>query len=174
MDAPFKICLFGPESTGKSTLAKNLAQHFDTLHTHEYAKDVIERQSGDVGLNNMEDFVHGQIALEERLLPQAHRFLVCDTDPLTTLIWSYWLFQDCPPFVKKMAKEHSPTYRHTLLLNIDVPWVDDVHRQSSSGREEFFDECIKRLNEYNRPFDVISGDWDARFHSACKIMERLL
>ena len=169
-----KICVFGPESTGKSTLAQNLATHFGTIHTHEYAKDVIEAQSGDVGLRNMEDFARGQMALEARLLPQAKRFLLCDTDPLTTLIWSYWLFQDCPDFVKEQARTHSASYRHTLLLDIDVPWVDDIHRYAPENRQEFFDECVKRLKEYGRSYDVISGGWDARFDSACKVMEKLL
>lgn len=169
-----KLCIVGPESTGKSTLALRLAAHFKTVCTQEAAKDMIAAKNGQVDYEDMTRFAHAQVAVEEELMTKANRILVCDTDPLTTQLWSEVIFGQCPPDVAALAAARSASYDHTIVTDIDVPWVDDVHRIDPHGREDFMKRCVAALNAHHRPFTIVSGDWEQRFQSSCIIMEKML
>ena len=81
----------------------------------------------------------GQLAAEASLARRANRLLVCDTDLLTTVVWSEFLFGSCPPWIREQAgRTH---YDLTLLLDVDVPWVDDSQRFLPHRRHEFFAAC---------------------------------
>lgn len=159
-----KICLFGPESTGKSTLAKKLASHFNTHWVPEYAQSWMHYRRGQVALEDMPVIVKGQLASEASLLKQANRYLFCDTDVLTSILWSEELFgqvEDC--LWQFVAKNH---YDLTLLCSSDVPWVDDLHRLRPNNRQQFFERCQQILEKYQRPYTVLSGSWDERWEQA--------
>ena len=98
-----RVCLFGPESTGKTTLAQQLARHFDSMAVPEYARTHLEAQAGKLAEHDLLAIVRGQVAAEEALARQANRLLFCDTDPLTTAIWSEVLYQRCDPAVTAAA-----------------------------------------------------------------------
>src|SRR5688572_19641714 len=81
-------------STGKSTLAKDLAAHFRTAHAFEYARPLLDGKGGRCDREDIPRIARGQVATEEALARQADRVLICDTDVLTTTIWSDVLFGD--------------------------------------------------------------------------------
>src|SRR4051794_34695897 len=110
-----RVCVFGPESTGKTTLARRLAEHFGTAWVPEYARTLIEAQQGRIEREDMARIARGQIASEEALARNARRLLVCDTDVLTTRIWSETLYGTCDPFVAEQAMRRP--YDLTLLLD---------------------------------------------------------
>jgi len=84
-----RVCVFGPESTGKSTLARDLARHFGTVYAWEYARPMLDPQGGECrGVDDIVRIVRGQVATENALARQANRVLICDTDVLTSTIWS--------------------------------------------------------------------------------------
>src|SRR5699024_6196481 len=113
----------GPESTGKSTLARDLASHFDTRYVHEYARPLLDFKDGRFDWEDIERIARGQAAAEDALATRANRVLFCDTDPLSTTIWSDVFFGKCPQWVAKEAEKRR--YDLYLLLDIDVDWVDD-------------------------------------------------
>ncbi|HUR54423.1 MAG TPA: AAA family ATPase, partial [Gemmataceae bacterium] len=121
-----RVCVFGPESTGKTTLARNLAAHFRTAWVPEYARTLLEARGGDVRFEDMEVIARGHVASEEALARNANRVLISDTDPLATLIWSDVLFGRVPDFVKRQADERAADLY--LLCDADVPWVADPVR----------------------------------------------
>jgi NadR type nicotinamide-nucleotide adenylyltransferase len=167
-----RVCVFGPESTGKSTLAARLAEHFETTLVPEYARTLIEAQNGDLCFTDIEHVARGQRASEDSLARQANRLLVCDTDLLTTTIWSDVLFGSCPQWIRDEACARP--YDLTLLCDVDVPWVDDVVRYLPDERRSFFERCEEALRRHDRRYVVVRGDWDTRFEVARKAVARLL
>ncbi len=167
-----RVCIFGPESTGKSTLTKNLAHHFQTCFVPEYARTHLEPRNGEVHLEDMEMIARGQMASEDALVRNANRILFCDTDLLTTCIWSHWLFQQCNTWIEDEAKKRS--YDLYLVTDVDVPWVRDSVRYLPAERQSFLDRCIETLELHNRPWTLLSGNWDERFHKAVEATEALL
>src|SRR5262245_9256154 len=167
-----RVCVFGPESTGKTTLARRLAEHFDTVCVPEYARGVIEAQGGAIRYEDMERVARGQVASEEALSRSARRVLFADTDVLTTRIWSERLFGRCPEWVAEQAEQRS--YDLYLLLDVDVPWVADVARYLPEDRVAFFARCREELDQRGRRYVHLRGDWDRRFELARQAVEALL
>lgn len=157
-----KISIFGPESTGKSTLAQALASHFETLWVPEYARTWLEPRQGQVSLEDMPIISKGQRASQEALARQANRRLFCDTDPSATLLWSQELFSTCPD---ELARQIGP-YDLTLLCDVDVPWVGDSVRYRPENRKQFWQRCHDLLVQENRHFVQLQGSWDERWEQA--------
>ncbi|MFN7114712.1 MAG: AMP-binding protein [Alphaproteobacteria bacterium] len=168
---PLKICLFGPESTGKSTLAAKLAAHYGAPLCEEYAKSHIEKNHGTLTLADIPQIAAGQRRAEAAAEAAADTLLICDTDLLTTTIWSRWLFGDCPAWIEALARgTHYDLY---LLMDIDTPWVEDIHRYLPDNRADFLAVCEKTLHDETRPCQKLSGTWDQKFLAACTAIDRL-
>lgn len=166
-----RVCIFGPESTGKSTLTEKLAEFFKTTYVPEYAKSVIERCKGDIKYENMEEIIIGHHQEIEDKVQIANKVLFVDTDAITSKIWSNELFGKYPKIADEIIpKDKFDTY---LLLNVDVPWVNDIHRYRPDNRQDFFNVCKKELEHYKRTFEIISGDWDKRFQTAKSSVNKL-
>lgn len=167
-----RVCVFGPESTGKSTLTQRLAEHYNTCYVPEYARTHLELRQGAIDESDMEPIARGQLASEEALAFEANRILFCDTDLLTTSIWSHWLYKRCSPWIETTAAQRS--YALYLLTDVDVPWVEDCVRYLPNERETFLSACIAALEKQSRPYIRVSGGWDERFQTAVRAVDRLL
>jgi len=167
-----KVCLVGAESTGKSTLAKELSEHFKTVHVPEYAYTLIKEQGQGLTLEDIEKIARGQIASEEALIKQANRVIICDTDLMTTTLWSHKLCEDCPYWIEEEAQNQ--TYNLTLLMDDDTKWVYDVHRYDTDNRADFTRKLEEQLKSQNRPYVKISGGWDERLESAKLAISELI
>lgn len=156
-----KVCLMGPESTGKSTCAAAVAAELGTTYVPEYAKTLIERQQGQFFERNVLEVAQAQYRSEKALSRAANRILLCDTNLLTTLIWSDVLFGGHPLELEEAVRQAH--YDLTLVLSPDVPWVDDIHRRvlpdakNEDVRRQFFDTCVTWLSRLGQPYAVIDG-----------------
>lgn len=172
---PRRIALIGPESTGKTTLARRLAAAFDARWVPEYAQTLIA--SGNLrgpalSQADLEDFARGQWASEAELAALGGRVLFCDSDALTTQLYAEALFGHCPAWIAAAARTRH--YALTLVSAPDVPWVDAAHRVDPAGRQAFFARCRAALAVLGRPAVILRGDWDQRFGQACQAVERVL
>lgn len=167
-----RVCVFGPESVGKSTLCRRLAAHYDTVAVPEYARTLIEMQDGAVSFEDMARIARGQLATEEALARRANRVLFSDTDLLSTTLWSNALFGRVEPWLEEAAR--AQRFDLTLLLDVDVPWVADVVRYLPDERRSFFERCERALREAGRTFVHVRGDWDARWAIAVAAVDALL
>lgn len=167
-----RVCIFGPESTGKSTLAADLARHFGTAWVPEFARGLLDHKEGRCDPEDIPLIARGQVAAEDAAAREAERVLFCDTDTLTTTIWSRVLFGDCPSWVEELAAARR--YDLTLLLDIDVPWVDDRQRYLPDRRGEFFARCQAALAPTGRRTVVIRGTWEERRAQAIRAVEELM
>lgn len=169
-----KVCVFGPESTGKSTLAKRLAEHFGTAFVHEYARPLLDPKGGRCDAEDLPRIARGQAAAEDAMLRHCNRVLITDTDCLTTAVWSDILFGRVDPAVTALAAARSPDLY--LLCDVDVPWVDDEQRYFPDPveRRAIFERFRDALDASGRPYVLIRGDWDERFEAAVAAVSRLI
>ena len=162
-----KVAFMGPESAGKSTCASNLAKALGTVYVPEYAKAVIVAQHGNFYEKNVEEVAFGQHRSERALACMSNRLQVCDTNVLTTLVWSEYLFGGHPPSLEALVEASG--YDRIFLFDPSLPWVPDVHRNvlssscSSSERMRFFDLCQHWLTHFGLNYDVVSGSHESRF-----------
>ncbi len=167
-----RICLFGPESTGKTTLAARLARHFNTVWVGEHARPLLDHKAGVCEAEDIPLIARGQVAAEAALARQANRVLLCDTDPLLTCVWSEVLFGSCSQSLKELARaQHYDLY---FLMNIDVPWVNDGQRYLAHARQDFLARCQAILEAEQRSYVTLSGSWDARFEQAVAHIQQLI
>ncbi|HEY3998648.1 MAG TPA: AAA family ATPase, partial [Candidatus Xenobia bacterium] len=148
-----RVCVFGAESTGKSTLAERLARQFETVVVPEYARGYLTRRGGQVTAGDIAPIARAQAASEDALARRACRLLVCDTDVLSTVVWSEALFGSCDDAIRRMAAERR--YHLYLVPEADVPWVSDPVRYLPNDREAFFARCLRHLE--GRPYRRLRG-----------------
>jgi len=151
-----KIAIVGPESTGKSTLTKLLAKHYNTLWVAEFARYYCAALTAPCTMQDEINMFHGQVALEESVLAMADKdFILCDTTFLTVKIWSDEMLGETPQLVLDALQER--TYDLYLLLDIDLPWQEDPLRDFPHMREHFMNIWLKELADLNANYVLING-----------------
>lgn len=172
-----KIVLFGPESTGKTTLSEQLARYYNTVWVPEYAREYLQQKWNDERKTcEPEDLLpiaEGQMRLENNLTKKATDILICDTDLLETKVYSEaYYVGSCDPLLEKYALKN--TYNLYLLTYIDIPWEADDLRDKPGEREEMFSYFQDTLEKYNRNFVTLKGGKKERLRTAVKHIDNLL
>ncbi len=166
-----RISLTGPESAGKSTLATQLAAHYDTVYVPEYARHYLEENGPTYTLPDLEAIARGQLAAEDAAAAQATRLLFCDTDLLVIKIWAENAFGTCPAWV--LAELARPRYALTLLLAPDLPWAPDPLREHPDPAQRWHFYALYRVElvQHGWPFIEISGPPAQRLVQAIAAVE---
>ncbi|WP_282048501.1 ATP-binding protein [Maribacter aquivivus] len=172
-----KVVLFGPESTGKTTLSEQLARHYHTVWVPEYARDYLQdkwnNQRKTCEPHDLLPIAEGQMALENKLAKKATDILICDTDLLETKVYSEaYYIGDCDPVLEKYALEN--TYDLYLLTYIDIPWEADDLRDKPNEREEMFNYFKDTLEKYGKNFIILKGNKKQRLEKAINHIDTLL
>ncbi len=154
------VCFNGPESTGKSVMAQKMAGYFNTEYVPEVARELITSNDFTV-----EDVIRIGKAQTERVIEKlkiANRYLFCDSDLITTQIYSQHYLNEVPESLYELEKQI--TYDHYFLFDIDVPWVDDGLRDlgSETKRQAMFDIFKTELENRNIPYTRVQGNWSER------------
>jgi HTH-type transcriptional repressor of NAD biosynthesis genes len=153
-----KICFFGPESTGKSTMTKKIAEHFNTEFVPEVAREFVTSN-----VFTAEDIATIAIEHYKRIVEKtknANKLLLCDTDAITTEIYSQHYLNTVPPIVFDLEKKVS--FDLYFLFDIDVEWVADELRDLGDQRERMFMIFKNELEKRNIPFLLVSGSYEQR------------
>lgn len=173
--AIIKIALFGPESTGKTTLAKQLAEYYETEWIPEFARDYLQEKWEEnqhiCVADDMLPIAYGQVALENQKLASAKKYLFCDTNLMVTKVFSEMYYGFCDPLLNEAALEHE--YDLFFLTDIDVPWEKDDIRDTPDGRETVFSVFKQTLINTNKPFITLSGNKESRLAKATAIIDSL-
>lgn len=158
------VCLFGPESSGKTTLATSLALHFNTTLVPEYGRTYTDTFGTDVAADDLQRIAIGHRAMTAAAKRHANKILICDTDPVLTAVWADMLLGQRPAELDIVA-EPSDLY---LLTDIDFPWIDDGTRYFADRaiRQRFFDLCRTELERRRLPYVVVAGTPEARLNAA--------
>lgn len=164
-----RVCVFGPESTGKTTLTHDLAVYFDTIHVPEYGRIYTDAFGTDVDNDDLLAIARGHMAATYAAARQANRILVMDTDPVLTAVWSDMLIGSRDPWFENVA-DTADLY---LLTGIDMDWEDDGTRYFPAGetRRRFHDACRAELERRGLAFAPMEGSREERLARAVAAVE---
>ncbi|PTX60006.1 NadR type nicotinamide-nucleotide adenylyltransferase [Kordia periserrulae] len=170
----FKIVIVGPESSGKTTLAKQLAAHYKAAFVPEFARIYAEekQQKGEILTeNDVMPIAKGQLRLECEASGSA--MMICDTNILSTLTYARIYY---PTFKSKTLEKYveKSTANFYFLTYIDTPWIADSIRDLPYKRETSFLEFQQTLKTYNQPYVLLKGDAETRFQKAVATINKLL
>jgi NadR type nicotinamide-nucleotide adenylyltransferase len=169
-----KVVIIGPESTGKSVLAEQLAEHYKTIWCPEFAREFLLERQGKYSFEDLLNIAHGQLELEDVMLTQAtNGFYFIDTDMYVMKVWCEVAFEQCHTWIlKQIAKRQYDLY---LLCNIDLPWVKDELREypDLETRKRLFEMYRDLVINQNTPWAIISGTDTERLQMAVSMVDTL-
>ncbi len=171
-----KVVIIGPESTGKSTLCKQLAAHFKTSWVPEYAREYLLKNGTDYTYKELLTIAKGQIALEEKQAEHASgkAQLFIDTDMYVMKVWCEFVFGKCHQFIlDEIATREYDLY---LLCNTDLPWVKDELREypDLKTREKLYLIYKDIMVNQHTPWADIKGNYEERLQAAINAVEKII
>jgi NadR type nicotinamide-nucleotide adenylyltransferase len=191
MNSIKKIVIIGPESTGKSTLCKQLADHYKTVWVPEFAREYLEKRGTNYTYEDLLTIAKGQIALEEEYLKSKigdqkseienrkskirnHKPLFIDTDMYVMKVWFEFVFSKCPNRILNQIAERK--YNMYLLCNTDLPWIKDELREypDLATRNKLYHYYKDLLINQSVPWVDITGSYELRLQQAMKEVDMLL
>ncbi|WP_242525342.1 AAA family ATPase [Lysobacter changpingensis] len=162
-----RVAILGGESTGKSTLATRLADRLTTLNAPEYGRELWEQRGGVLTEADMLAIASTQVAREEALTREANRYLLCDTTPLTTMLYSQAMFGRVSDELRRLAER---PYDRILLCAPDVPFVQDGTRRDEAFRQWQHNWYARELNARGFDYALVCGGWDERVERALECL----
>lgn len=153
-----KICFYGPESTGKSVMAKQLAEYYQTEFVPEVAREIVSSNKFTI-----DEIIKIGYAQTERIIDKAktaNKILFCDTDLITTQIYCRHYLGEVPDVLYELEKKI--TYDQYFLFDIDVPWVGDGMRDLGDSRQVMFEIFKQELEIRKISYLLVKGDYKER------------
>ncbi|MDQ3754481.1 MAG: AAA family ATPase [Acidobacteriota bacterium] len=173
-----RVCLIGAESTGKTTLAQTLAEHYQTVWVPEYGRAYSEQKLAEDGCYDWrsEEFAHiaqTQCEQEDAAARRANKVLICDTDAFATAVWHRrYMGEDSPEVEAIAARQRRPDLY--LLTDVDTPFVQDGTRDGEYVREWMHQVLIEELTAQGRTFRLLSGAPQERLRAAIGYIDEVL
>jgi NadR type nicotinamide-nucleotide adenylyltransferase len=181
-----KIVVIGPESTGKSTLCQQLAEHFETVWCPEYAREYLLTNGKDYSYTDLLTIAKGQIAgeknwaelLEKRAAPLLEQDYdipyFIDTNMVVMKVWAEFVFNKCHPYIEEQLAKRK--YDHYLLCQPDLEWEKDELREypDLETRERLFFIYKNYLEQQSIPWTLIKGKNKDRLQSAICTVNKIL
>lgn len=180
-DAPLRIVVIGPESTGKSTLCEELAQCYAATWCPEFAREYLLTYGMEYDFDDLLTIAKGQLAMEDEYAVLASKewgqqvgkrtsspLLFVDTNMYVMKVWAEYVFSNCHSFIIDQIVERK--YDLYLLCNTDLPWVKDELREypDLQTRQELYLMYKDILINQDVPWVDISGDDEERLQSAIR------
>jgi NadR type nicotinamide-nucleotide adenylyltransferase len=170
MNAVKRIAILGAESSGKSTLAAALAEHFGTVWVPEYLREFVEQRERVPEESDQYPIARTQMEREDSAAAQATRFLFCDTTPLMTALYSRWYWGRVDAQLALLERRHD--YAFTLVTAPDSPWEPDgLQRESEEVRQTIHEQVIQMLHERDIPYLLLGGDLQQRVLQAARLID---
>lgn len=170
-----KIVITGPESTGKSTLCEQLADHYKTVWVPEYAREYLLEHGPDYQYEDLLTIAIKQLDTENEYALKANNgILFIDTDMYVMKIWCEFVFGKTHQWIlDRIAEQQYDLY---LLCSTDLPWTKDILREypDLEPRLKLFNMYKDNLVNQHVPWTEIKGKYDDRFRSAVTAVDRLL
>ena len=166
-----KIVLTGPESTGKSTLAEDLATYYDTFYIPEYAREFINDLDRPYTEADILEIAIEQVDRDNKGTSQYPDILIADTDLLTLIVWSNFKYGKCDPWIVKSLSLLLPDLY--LLCAPDLPWESDSQRENPKDREALFEIYKTEIEKLGVPYKIVTGTDKSRLQNAINHIESI-
>ena len=181
-----KIILTGPESSGKTTLAHQLARHLNAPLVEEYARTFFEKnETPQYKQEDLFNIAKGQLDLEqqtykvfENLIGLSPQLFICDTDLLTIKIWSNQVYGNCSKELTQLIDNQlvnvpsNITEYYFLCSPEGIEWEDDPLRENPNDRQRLFDIYEKELQFYKKKYQILRGSFKERLEKAIATIEK--
>ncbi|QKG52610.1 AAA family ATPase [Hymenobacter sp. BRD67] len=152
-----RLVLLGAESSGKTTLAAALAEALGTVWVPEYGRLLHEQKNGELVYEDLLYIGRRQLELEDEAAPQAHDWLVCDTNAATTALYSYYYFHRCDPALQALARVCGRRYARTFVCMPTVPFEQDAWRGPEALRQFQHGAILMQLEVLEIPYVMLDG-----------------
>jgi NadR type nicotinamide-nucleotide adenylyltransferase len=176
-----KIVAIGPESTGKSTLCKQLSAYYKTVWCPEYAREYLLSRGKKYTYDSLLEIARGQVALEEKIEAENLKIRVpknipyfIDTDLYVIKVWSEFVFNNCARYILDQIVERK--YDLYLLCNIDLPWIQDELREypDLETRQQLYQIYKDILVNQSTPWIEVSGTSEKRLETSIDAVNKFL
>ena len=173
MAQPLKLAILGAECTGKSSLVAALQAHWqargaEVQVVHEVLRQWCDQHGRTPLAHEQIAIAQAQAALEEHAADAD--YLIADTSPLMTAVYSDVLFQDSSLY--PFALNHQRIYQHTLVAGLDLPWQADGIQRDGPGMRQRVDARLRDvLQREGLAFNIVYGTGPARLASALAVLE---
>lgn len=172
-----RVCVLGAESTGTTTLARALAQHYKTVWIPEYGRMYSEGKllAGPEAEWRSEEFLHiarEQAMLEDVLAESSNGLVICDTDPFATSVWHERYMGKPLPALDAYADGR--TYALYIVTGDEIPFVQDGTRDGEHIRHDMHKRFVEKLTQFKKPFVVVTGDPEQRLKAAIEAIGNIL
>ena len=167
----------GPESSGKTTLARDLSVHLRAPLVPEASRDYLNAlyaaQSGVVyQQSDLLAIARLQLQREKEALAQAPACLVCDTDLLVIVVWSEVKYGSCEPALLDLFRESLQLApRHYLLCDYRIPWEPDPLREHPHARDMLYLRYLDKLAQFTLNPTRVSGTPSERLQQALQAIQ---
>ena len=164
------VCLHGPESTGKSTIAPRLAQQFGGICVAEFGRTYCETFGTDLTMADLLMIASAHDAKTNAAISSGRLPVILDTDPLMSAVWADMLFGKRDPWFDAW-RNSADLY---LLFDIDLPWEADGTRMfgTPDQRRRFFDLSRAELERRKLPYALVTGEGERRYLNALEAIRR--
>ena len=165
-----KIVLTGPESTGKSTLTRLLAEKFNAPFVDEIAREYLNSLNRKYKYDDVEEIARLQVQAEKTLEKKNSPIVFLDTDLIVTKIWFLHCYGNFPSFIDDHLKNNRNVYH--LLCYYDLPWEPDPLRENPDIRDLLFEKYRIEIENYSYPYGIVKGIGNQRLENALKIIQK--
>lgn len=151
-----KIAIIGPESTGKSTLTRQLSDYFSEPFVPEFGRLYLEKHGSAYVYDDLLIISKGMQILEQQKAQEVTNFLFCDTDLIMMKVWYEVKYGKCHPWVIEQLQ--AKPYDFYFLCRPDLPWEADPLRENPEIREDLFNNYLQHLELMKLPYEIIEGN----------------
>lgn len=169
LHALYRVCLIGPECTGKTTIAARLAERYRTVWVPEYAREYAERVARPLTSEDAEPIARGQLASEDRLASAASGMLILDTDLLSTYVYARHYYGAAPDWLESAVP--SRLANHYILFSPDCPFTPDAARDPFADRLAIHNAMSLTLDSLGARYTRVGGGWEERWEGAVRAVD---
>lgn len=154
----------GPESTGKTTLSKQLASRLGGASVPEFSRKFLEARNGEYAASDLPTIAIGQLKLEEDAIAAGSNLIFCDTDIVVVKVWQEFKYGTANDEIDELLSRQQP--RKYLLTFPDLPWEEDALRENPKDLKELFELYESTLKSLGAEYRIVRGENEARFENA--------
>ena len=167
-----RIVITGPESTGKTELARALAGKLNSVWVPEYARQYVENLGRDYNYDDVVEIAKYQIEQEKKYSSEfKNGILIFDTWLIITKVWFDVVYGTCPTWISDHIK--SSQIDLFLVCSTDLPWIPDpVRENGGEKREALFQLYIKEIQRFGFDYEIVQGIGEARLDCALDFLSK--
>jgi NadR type nicotinamide-nucleotide adenylyltransferase len=171
-DKTIKVVITGAESTGKSTLAEFLANHFQAIWMPEYSREYVENLHRNYSFSDLEVIARHQISDEQNIM-QGTPLIFFDTWLIITKVWFEFVYGRCPDWLHDSIQKSKIDL--FLVCDIDIPWQPDPVRENGGENRKILHHIyIEQIKEFGFKYEIVSGIGEERKNNATNIVTDFL